>query len=201
MSSDPVKLRAFLNMMDSVNGQLVPELVDAFPWARHTTVADVGGARGNLAARLAQAFGHLHGVVFDLPAMASAADEHLAALGVADRVRFESGDFFADPMPSADVVILGHVLHNWAPEERAMLVKKAYEAIPAGGALLVYDAMLDADSTDLDKILVSLNMLLVTEGGAEYTAQDCATWLSDAGFRDLETRPIGANDTLVIGHK
>jgi SAM-dependent methyltransferase len=201
MSADPAKLKAFLDMMDSVNGRLVPDLLAAFPWERYRTVADVGGARGNLLARLAQAYPHLSGVVFDLPAIGPAATEHLTALGVADQVRFQPGDFFADPMPAADVVILGHVLHNWAPEERAMLVKKAYDAVPAGGALLVYDAMLEPGSTDLDKILVSLNMLLVTEGGSEYTTEDCQTWLSSAGFHDLVVRPLGPNDILVSGLK
>jgi 2-polyprenyl-3-methyl-5-hydroxy-6-metoxy-1,4-benzoquinol methylase len=201
MSADPAKLSQFLNMMDSVNGQLVPDIAAALAWENYGSIADVGGARGNLAARLALAHPHLRGVVFDLPVIEAPANEHLAALGVADRVRYQPGDFFTDPMPLADVVILGHVLHNWSPAERAMLVKKAYDAVSPGGALLVYDAMLDPEPTDLSKILVSLNMLLVTEGGSEYTAADCMGWMSEAGFRAVSSGLIGISDTLVIGHK
>ncbi len=201
MLTDQAKLGQFLNMMDAVNNRLVSDLQDALPWGEHRSVADVGGARGNIIARLAMAYPHLGGVVFDLPPIGPAAEAHLASLGVADRCVFQAGDFFADPMPSADVVILGHVLHNWSPSERAMLVKKAYDAISPGGALLVYDSMIDPEPADLSKILVSLNMLLVTEGGSEYTVDECRQWMSEAGFGEISARPIGTGDTIVTARK
>ncbi|MBO0867260.1 MAG: methyltransferase [Micromonosporaceae bacterium] len=201
VTNDPVKRNSFLSMMDAVNNQLLPGLLAAYPWSRCHSVADIGGARGNVAARLALAHPQLSATVFDLPEIEPAAQAHLTALGVADRVRYQSGDFFTDPLPTADVLILGHVLHNWAPEERAVLVKKAHDAVRPGGAVLVYDAMLDPEPTDLDRILVSLNMLLVTVGGSEYTVDDCSGWLAAAGFGDIRATAVGAADTLVIGHK
>lgn len=199
MLDDPAQRDNYLRMMDSVNSLVAPLLAAAYDFGPHTVLLDVGGARGNLAAKLTQAHPHLRPHIFDLPEMAEPTAAHAAATGVP--VTFHGGDFFLDPLPEGDVLVLGHVLHNWAAEERALLVKKAYDAVTPGGALLVYDAMLDDEPTDLARILVSINMLLVTEGGAEYPASDCERWLRDAGFTSVTRTPLGSTDTLVAGHK
>jgi hypothetical protein len=201
MLNDPVQRAEYLGMMDSVNGLLAPELAAAFDWRDCATVVDVGGARGNLAARLIGSHPHLSGWVFDLPVMEAPFRQHMTSLAPPGPVSFRGGDFFADPLPEGDVLILGHVLHNWSPGERRLLVKKAFEAIRPGGALLIYDAMLEEDPADLPRVLVSLNMLLVTAGGSEYTVSECREWLSDAGFAEISARPLGAADTLMTGRK
>jgi SAM-dependent methyltransferase len=201
MLADPQHRRQYLGMMDSVNGLLAPLLADAFDWSRCRHLVDVGGARGNLAAQLVRTYPHLTAQVFDLPVMAEPFAEHVSALVPAGQVGFQGGDFFVDPLPEGDVLILGHVLHNWSPEERQLLVKKAFAAVRPGGWLLVYDAMLDDAPADLARLLVSLNMLLVTSGGSEYPAAQCREWLAAAGFVDVAARPLGAGDTLVTGYK
>lgn len=202
MLGDPVQRGPYLAMMDSANSAVAPHLAEAFPWAGHGTLVDVGGCRGNLASRLVQAHPHLTATVFDLPPMGDALREHTAALGTDDKVSFVPGDFFADAeLPQGDVVMMGHVLHNWSPEQRAALVAKAWDAVRPGGALLVYDAMLDDEPTDLARILVSINMLLVTEGGSEYPASECRGWMEAAGCNDVEVLPLGTHDTLVVGRK
>ncbi|MEV6846614.1 methyltransferase [Actinoplanes sp. NPDC051411] len=201
VAANPAVLNAFLAMMDSVNSLLVPDIDARFAWDSVGRVADIGGARGNLLGRLAQAHPNLRGTVFDLPTVAEPAAEHLASLGVADRVVFRPGDFFTDDLPAADVMIMGHVLHDWSPQERRRLVAKCYAALPPGGALLVYDAMLDEEPADLSKLLVSINMLLVTEGGSEYPVSECVSYLTDAGFTGITCHPLGADNTLAIGYK
>ncbi|HXP18939.1 MAG TPA: methyltransferase [Streptosporangiaceae bacterium] len=201
MLKDPRQLGQYLGMMDSVNGLLAPELARAFDWSGRHTVVDVGGARGNLAAQLIIAHPHLSAWVFDLPVMEAPLREHVTSLVGPDRVRFRGGDFFSDPLPEGDVLILGHVLHNWSPEERQLLVKKAYAATRPGGALLVYDAMLEDDPADIARVLVSLNMLLVTPNGSEYPVSECRGWLAGAGFEAIGDCALGPADTLVIGHK
>jgi SAM-dependent methyltransferase len=125
----------------------------------------------------------------------------MAALGRTGAVSFTGGDFFADPMPAADVIIMGHVLHDWAPKERADLVAAAYRAVRPGGALLVYDPMVDESSGDVYNTMVSLNMALMSPGGSEYPLAECTQWLRQAGFGPCESRPIGDHDTLVIAPK
>jgi hypothetical protein len=201
VTANPAKLTAFLAMMDSVNSLLVSDIDATFPWDEVTTVADIGGARGNLVGLLAQRHPTLHGTILDLPSIEEPAQAHLAGLGVADRVTFRPGDFLVDDLPKADVLILGHVLHNWSPAERRRLVEKCYAALEPGGALLIYDAMLDDEPHDISKLLVSINMLLVTQGGSEYPVAECLDYLDRAGFGKTGVHTIGANNTLAIGYK
>lgn len=201
MSADPAQLRSFLGMMDAMNGPLGPELAASFDWSPYATVVDIGGARGNLVANIAGAHPHLSAGVFDRPRVEPAFDEHMAALGLTERVRFHPGDFFTDPLPEADVLILGHVLHDWAAEERRALVRKAYDSVRPGGALLVYDPMVDDELRHPMNLVISLDLLLTTHGGAEYPAADCRAWMIEAGFTDVTSQSLGYNDTLVVARK
>ncbi|MEV7546101.1 methyltransferase [Streptomyces sp. NPDC089915] len=201
MMADPAHLRNFLRMMDAVSGPLGPHLAAAFDWSGHHSVLDVGGARGNLVAQVLAAHPHLTGGVFDLPAIAPLFDEHMAGFGLGERASFTGGDFFTDDLPEADVVVTGHVLHDWTPAERALLVKKMAAAVRPGGALLIYDMLLDETPGDPWNTLISLNMQLITNGGSEYTLTECAGWLADAGLELAGTVPLGDHDTLVIARK
>lgn len=201
MGDDPEHLRQFLAMMDALNSQVAPKLARAFDWAERTDFVDVGGARGNLSALLIAEHPHLRGHVFDLPHCAPEFDAHMVKLGTGDRIGFTGGNFFEDSLPKGQVLVMGHVLHNWDTEQRIGLIAKAYEAVEPGGALLVYDRMVDEQPKDLVNLLISLDMLLVTHGGAEYSATDCAAWMKSAGFSRTETKVLSATDTVVIGHK
>ncbi|GGO82153.1 methyltransferase [Nonomuraea cavernae] len=198
---NPAFLDRFLTMMDSLSGHLGPELAKSYDWTAHDSVADIGGARGNLVSHLVRAHVHLKGMVFDLPQMEPRFDAHLAELGLSGRASFVPGDFFNDPLPQADVLIMGHVLHDWSEEERRMLVGKAYQALAPGGVLLVYDRMIEDEPTDADNLVVSLHMILTTTDGAEYTQGECLAWLREAGFRQTSVQPLGPTDSLVIATK
>lgn len=191
---------AFLETMDFINTPLAEQLA-ALDWSGHHTIADIGGARGNLSAILARTHPHLTATVFDLPRLRPAFDKHIAELGLADRVAFRAGDFFHDPLPEADALILGHVLHNWPEQRRIALLAKAFDAVRPGGALYVYDAMLDDDTPRLNNALVSLDMRVWSAGGAEYTAQQCAGWLAEVGFTSVTRHPHGRSSSVLIGRK
>jgi O-methyltransferase domain/Dimerisation domain len=198
----PEAMRDFLAMMDAINGPLGPELARVFPWSRYRSVVDVGGARGNVAAQLVRAHPHLDACVFDLPEVEPAFHERMAELGAAGRIRFVGGDFFIDPLPEADVLILGHVLEDWPDEQRQLIVKSAHDAVRPGGVLLVYDPMLDGDAGGLVPIFTSLTMLLMTAGGSEYTSDECRGWLRTAGFGDTWAHRLGnGGDVLVGGYR
>jgi SAM-dependent methyltransferase len=201
MMRNPEAVERFLRMMDAVSGPLAVDLADAIDWSVHRTVVDVGGARGNLVAQLVSARPHLAGGVFDLPPVEPSFHRHMAALGTTGQVAFTGGDFFADPMPAADVVIMGHVLHDWAPAERAELVARAFRAVNPGGVLLVYDPMVSEEPDDVYNTMVSLNMQLMSPGGSEYTLAECTEWLTAAGFGPVDSRALGDHDTLAIAHK
>lgn len=199
---DPVRLRIFLEAMSGLSMDSAKAISRRFPWENYTSFADIGGAQGAVSVELVKAHPHLHGISFDLPAVAPVFSEYVNGLGVAGRIQFCSGNFFQDPLPRADVLIMGHVLHNWGLSEKKLLISGAYNAVPPGGALLVYDAVIDNDrSQNVFALLMSLNMLLVTSAGFTYTAAECMEWMREAGFRSTKAEALTGADSLIIATK
>jgi hypothetical protein len=199
---EPAALENFLAAMTGLSRGANVAIAHKFPWREHRTFVDVGTAQGDLAAQVALANGHLSGVGFDLPKIAPVFEKHVAACGVGERVSFAPGDFFADEFPRADVVVMGHILHDWDLPTKRMLIAKAYQALPRGGALVVYDAIIDDDrSKNAFGLLMSLNMLIETPGGFDYTGADCAGWMKDAGFASTRVEPLAGLDSMVVGVK
>ncbi|HEY5836866.1 methyltransferase [Streptomyces sp.] len=198
---DPERLRQFLSAMDSLNGAIGPELARRFDWSRHSSFVDIGGARGNLAGTLLLAHPHLAGGVFDRPVMGPFLEELAEDRGVLDRMTFHGGDFFVDRIPGADVVIFGNVLHDCPVEIRRDLIAQAAEAIPPGGAVVVYDPMIDDERRVVDNLLLSLIMMVQSPAGNEYTPADCRGWMEEAGLQVEEVLKLPAHATAVVGRK
>ena len=200
--SDPVRLRQFLSAMTGISMVAARALAQQFPWDKFKSFIDVGGAQGCMAVQLALAHPHLTGGEFDLPVVGPIFDEYVQSFGLAQRLRFHAGNFFDDPLPGAEVIIMGHILHDWDLEEKRQLVAKAYAALPQGGALIVYDAIIDDDRRrNAFGLLMSLNMLIETRGGFDYTGADCRGWMHDAGFKETRVEPLCGPDSMVIGLK
>lgn len=198
---DPRAQLGYLAMQDSLSAPLAADLETAIDWSGYRTLADIGGARGNMASLLLTALPHLKGRVFDQPEDAGPFDHHVRMRGVADRISFTGGDFFHAPFPSADVLVIGHVLADFSLAERRSLVAKAFQAVNAGGTLLVYDPMTGPDHPELGPLVASLHMVLMTDAGQAYPVRECRKWLQDVGFVDVTSRRIGRGNTLVIGRK
>ena len=105
-------------------------------------------------------------------------------------------------LPKVDVVLMGHILHDWDLPTKQMLIRKAFDALPAGGALIVYEAIIDDDrSKNAFGLLMSLNMLIETPGGFDYTGADCSGWMKEAGFSSTRVEPLVGPDSMVVGIK
>jgi hypothetical protein len=199
---DPARLEQFLAAMTGLSHGANMKIARAFPWTDYRTFVDVGTAQGDLAAQIAKANAHVQGIGFDLPEVAPIFEEYVARVGVADRLTFVPGSFFEQDLPRADVVLMGHILHDWDLRTKRMLIQKAYDAIPAGGALVVYESIIDDDrSENAFGLMMSLNMLIETPGGFDYTGADCAGWMKAAGFSATRVEPLVGPDSMVIGIK
>jgi hypothetical protein len=200
--ADPARLQLFLAAMTGISHGANLTIARNFPWKDYRTFVDVGTAQGDLAAQIALANPHLQGLGFDLPEVAPIFEAYVATVGVADRLGFASGDFFRDQFPNADVVLMGHILHDWDLPTKKMLIQKAFVALPPGGALIVYEAIIDDDrSKNAFGLLMSLNMLIETPGGFDYTGADCTSWMKEAGFSATRVEPLVGPDSMVIGIK
>jgi O-methyltransferase domain/Dimerisation domain len=199
---DPARLRQFLHAMTGLSMGAALAIAEKFPWDRYHTVVDIGAAEGCVPVQLALRHPHLTGGGLDLPAVSPVFEDYVGAHGLAGRLRFYPGDFFAGPLPHADVLIMGHILHDWSLREKLTLLRKAHQALPDGGALIVYDAIIDDDRrANTFGLLMSVNMLVETQGGFGYTAADCRSWMADTGFRDSYVQPLPGPDSMVVGIK
>src|SRR6185503_15987282 len=141
--ADPARLRQFLQAMTGLSAGASMAIADRFPFERYETVLDVGCAEGGLLVTLARTHPHLRGTGFDLPVARGPFEAYVRSFGLAERLAFAGGDFFADPLPRADVVTLGHILHDWNLAEKRRLLAQAYDALPAGGAVIVFESIID----------------------------------------------------------
>lgn len=200
--ADPDRLREFLHAMSGISAGASHAIAAQFPWAGYGSVLDLGCAEGGLLVTLADAHPHLRGIGLDLPPVGAAFEEHVAARGLGDRLEFHAGDFFRDALPAADVITLGHVLHDWSLEQKRALLRSAYDALPEGGAVIVYESIIDDDRrANAFGLLMSLNMLIETPAGFDYTGADCRGWLEEAGFRETRVEHLVGPDSMVIGIK
>jgi N,N-dimethyltransferase/O-methyltransferase len=201
--ADADRARKLMAHMDTFNGFVADELAGKIDWSPYRSFVDLGGARGNMAARLATAHAHMSGTVYDLPAIEPFFTELMRVRGTTGRVHFHAGDFFRDPLPEADVYIIGHVLHDWPVERRRELVARTYDAVRPGGILVIYDAMLDPAGPDATSLLQSLNCSMLRAGGSEYSLEEGRSYLSDAGYEPAAA--IAAEtitqDYFVVGRK
>jgi hypothetical protein len=200
--ADRQRLKGFLAAMTGISHGANLTIARQFPWRDYKTCVDVGTAQGDLVAQIALANAHITGQGFDLPEVAPIFNEYIAAVGVANRVTFTPGSFFDQPIPKADVVLMGHILHDWDLPTKKMLIAKAYDALPSGGAFIVYEAIIDDDrSKNAFGLMMSLNMLIETPGGFDYTGADCAGWMRDAGFSQTRIEHLVGPDSMIVGIK
>jgi hypothetical protein len=200
--ADPARLRDFLGAMTGLSHGANVAIAERFPWAGRSTFVDVGTAQGDLAVQIAIANPHLTGQGLDLPGIAPIFEEYVGQQGLDGRLAFTPGDFFAGPLPAADVITMGHILHDWDLAQKRELIAKAYDALPDGGSLIVYEAIIDDGRREnAFGLLMSLNMLIETEGGFDYTAADCRGWMAEAGFRETRAEHLVGPDSMVVGVK
>jgi len=169
---------------------------------RNQSCADIGTAQGDLVFQIAHANAHVRGIGCDLPEVGPIFGDYIEAGGVGDRVRFAGGDFFRDELPQAEVLLFGHMLHDGDLETKKMLLAKAFAALPTGGAVVIYDAIIDDERREnAFGLLMSLNMLVETPGGFDYIGADCIGWLEEAGCRGCRVEHLVGPDSVVVGMK
>jgi len=200
--SDPARLEQFMQAMAGISRGNFEALAQKFDFSRYKTVCDVGGATGQLSTILATHHPHLTCTSYDLPVVAPIAERAIAAAGLSDRVSAASGDFFADPLPKADVITMGLILHDWNLEGKLHLIGAAYDALPEGGAYIVIENIIDDPRREnAFGLMMSLNMLIEFGDAFDYTGSDFAGWCKEAGFRDTEILPLAGPASAGIAYK
>jgi hypothetical protein len=200
--ADPQRRRIFVKSMTA--GSLLPAKAIAarFPWRDYRTFIDIGTAEGCLPVEVARVHPHLQGGGFDLPELRDAFRSYVKEHALSDRLQFHAGDFLKGALPQADVLVLGRILHNWDMATKRTLLRKTYDALPSGGALIVHETFVADDRRSCAAgLLASLNMLFWTAGGFDFSPAECMAWMHEVGYREIRIEPLVGDDSMVVGKK
>ena len=199
---DPARLEQFMAAMSGISAGNFTLLAERFDFRPYRTLADIGGATGQLACIVAARHPQLACTTFDLPAVTEIARRHIERRGLAQRVDARPIDFFSDPFPRADVITMGLILHDWNLEKKLALMRKAHEALPEGGCLIAVDNVIDdARRRNAFGLLMSLNMLIEFGDAFDYSGADFDGWAREVGFRRTEVIPLAGPGSAAVAYK
>ena len=196
------KLEQFMGAMTGLSRLNFERLAETFDFSRYRTLCDIGGATGLLCIEAARRHPHLRCTSFDLPPVEPIAQRHIADAGLSDRVGTAGGDFFRDPLPRADVITMGMILHDWNLEKKKHLIRAAFDALPPGGAFIAVEALIDdARRENAFGLLMSLNMLIEFGDAFDFSGADFRGWCAEAGFTRFEVIPLSGPSSAAIAYK
>jgi len=196
------RLEQFMGAMSGLSRINFELFAEKFDFSRYKTLCDVGGATGLLSIEAAKRNPHLKCVSFDLPPVEPIARKHIRVAGLSERVGTAAGDFFKDPLPKADVITMGMILHDWNLEKKMHLIRSAYDSLPPGGALVAIEALIDdARRENVFGLLMSLNMLIEFGDAFDYSGADFREWCSEAGFTSFEVIPLAGPSSAAVAYK
>ena len=200
--SSKEKTHEFLEALGGIQMGNFIAFSKTFDFSNYKTLCDIGGAGGYLSAQVVLNNDHMKCVSFDLPPVSPVATENIKIMGLTDKIYVQSGDFFNEEFPKADVITMGNILHDWGTKEKKVLIKKAYNSLPEGGALVVIENIIDNDRRqNAFGLLMSLNMMIETEEGFDFTGDDFDQWAKDSGFKETSVIPLTGPSSAAIAIK
>lgn len=200
--SDVDKTREFVNAMSGIQVGNFVKFATEFDFTGYSTLCDIGGAGALLSAQVAALNRHMRCISFDLPPVEPIALENISKMGLAERVKIQSGDFFIDEFPVADIITMGNILHGWGKDDKKKLIRKAYNSLTEGGVLVIIENIIDDERRDnAFGLMMSLNMLIETPEGYDFTAADFNEWALEAGFVRTSVMPLTGPTSAVIALK
>jgi hypothetical protein len=200
--SDIPRLEQFMGAMTGLSRINFEAFAEKFDFSKFQTLCDIGGATGLLSIQVTKRHPHLKCTSFDLPCVEPIAKKHITAAGLENRIRTASGDFFKDPLPKADIITMGMILHDWNLEKKTHLIRAAYDALPPGGALVAIEALIDdARRENVQGLLMSLNMLIEFGDAFDYSGADFRKWCSEVGFKRFDVIHLAGPSSAAVAYK
>jgi precorrin-6B methylase 2 len=200
--SNEASLREFLHAMGGAQAGNFDHFARNFDFSSFNTHCDIGGAGGNLCVHIAKNNPHISSTCYDLPQVVPIAQDNIEKLGLSDRINAVSGDFFQEELPNADLITMCNVLHDWGTEDKKMLISKAYSSLPDGGALVIIENIIDDERRqNAFGLMMSLNMLIETDDGFDFSLSDFKQWASDIGFTAIGQMPLTGPSSALVARK
>ena len=206
LGEDKEKTRAFvLAMHERARGMsaVLPHGVD---FAGRRRLLDVGGGPATYSIALVRQTPGLTSTVLDRPGVLEVTREIVDSHDCADRITLMPGDYLTSPFGTGyDAVLLSGMMHRETPETCRRLLARSFEALEPGGLVVVSDVFFDSDEKNGPPFATyfALNMMMMCENGSAHAMTEMSAWMTGAGFRNVETRPLPPPNphTLVVGLK
>lgn len=196
------KLREFISAMAGAQMGNFIAFATKFDFSNYNNLCDIGGAGAHLSAQVTLHNPHIQCTSLDLLPVEPLAKENINAMGLSHSVNIVSGDFLKDDFPMSDVFTMGNILHDWGKKDKKMLIKKAFNALPKGGALAVIENIIDNNrSENAFGLMMSLNMLIETPEGYDFSATDFDMLAKEVGFTKTIQMPLSGPSSAVIAFK
>ncbi len=200
--SDETSLREFLHAMGGAQAGNFDHFSRNFDFTNFKTHCDIGGAGGNLCVHIVKNNPHISSSCYDLPQVAPIAQENFNFLGLSDQITAMPGDFFQEELPKADLITMCNVLHDWGTDDKKMLISKAYSSLPDDGALVIIENIIDDERrNNAFGLMMSLNMLIETDDGFDFSLSDFKEWASEIGFKNIDLMPLTGPSSAIIARK
>ncbi len=181
----PEQVSTYTALMASTQPLVAEELLDAFPFARHRCLLDVGGGDGSFLIAAAARAPQLRLMLFDLPGVVAQAHRRFEAAGLSGRAQLFGGDFASDELPGgADLITLVRVLHDHDDQPAMALLRAARRALPRGGRLVLAEPMTGVRGAIPGTEAYFAFYLLAMGQGRARAAADVAQMLRGAGFEN-----------------
>ncbi len=198
----PERLEQFMQAMAGISLPNFEAFAEAFDFSGYRTMCDVGGATGQLSICVARQHPHLSFRTCDLPAVEPIAQRAIAAASLTERIETASVDIFSEPLPAADVITMGMILHDWNLEKKMHLIRGAYDALPAGGAFVAIENLIDDQRrSNVFGLMMSLNMLVEFGDAFDFTGRDFDRWCREVGFTRTEVIPLRGPASAAVAYK
>lgn len=199
---DLPRLEQFMRAMRGISLGNFQAFAQKFDFSPYRSLCDVGGATGLLSTLVAKQHAHLRCTSFDLPVVEPIARKYIAEAGLTDRIDVASGDFLKDPLPEADIITMGMILHDWNLEKKKHLVRLAYDALPENGVFVAIENIIDDDRrANAFGLMMSLNMLIEFGDAFDFTGADFWGWCKEAGFKRYEIMHLAGPCSAAIAYK
>lgn len=186
LASNPAIAAVFDEAMTSFSGLEAQAIAEAYDFRNSGTIVDIGGGQGLLLATILARTPGVRGIAFDLPHIAERAATTFRAMGVADRVTVESGDFF-ERVPTGDVYLLKNIIHDWDDPAATRILSAIRGAMARGGRVLVCQEVLPRGNRPSAGKLLDMQMLLI--GGRERTEHEYRSLLGASGLQLTQIVP------------
>jgi len=200
--SEPARLEAFMQAMNGSSIRNFEKLARVFDFGRYQTMLDIGGADALLSRCVAKVHPRIQITSFDLPVVSGIATSKIAESSLEKRIDVRSGDFFTDPLPTAEVITMGMILHDWSLARKKLLLKKVYETLPEGGVFIAIESLIDDERRkNTFGLFMSVTMLMEFGDAFDFTGEEFILWGREAGFRKFEILPLEGPSSAAIAYK